>query len=268
MYYKTAGGYLGATPSYFSKYAIIHTFYHAEPIPYSKMELANFLYKHNVKDVILVPPVNRYYFRLFGKIKINKNLYKSGVYVYPVSLSAISKYKTLNVKITKPILKAYYFSLLLKGAVKFVKENIQNIKLSPEFLEKHGYIPNFFGVSKNINGSGFAKYYTAQDSWIGQFPLNGRYRKITDGIANLNSGLAAGGNIGSDVKSHIDADIGIGIGIGGSYKNLRLIFKKYARYAKKIYFPYPSKYDGSKTGNGLLLMVFSVKNLESIAFKK
>ncbi len=273
MYYKTAGGYLGATPSYFSKYAIIHTFYHAEPIPYSKMELANFLYKHNVKDVILVPPVNRYYFRLFGKIKINKNLYKSGVYVYPVSLSAISKYKTLNVKITKPILKAYYFSLLLKGAVKLVKENIQNlniknIKLSPEFLEKHGYIPNFFGISKNINESGFAKYYTAQDSWIGPFPLNGKYDKITDGITNLNSGLAAGGNIGSDVKSHIDADIGIGIGIGGSYKNLRLIFKKYARYAKKIYFPYPSKYDGSKTGNGLLLMVFSVKNLESIAFKK
>ena len=283
MYYKTAGGYLGATPSYFSKYAIVHAFYHAEPIPYSKMELAYFLYKHNVKDVILVPPVNKYYFRIFDKIKINKNLYKSGIYVYPVSLAAISKYKTLNVKITKPILKAYYFSLLLKGAVKFVKENIRinikikkqnlnikNIKLFPKFLEKHGYIPNFFGVSKNINESGFDKYYTAQDSWIGPFPLNGRYDKITDGIANLNSGLAAGGHIGSDAKSHIGANIGfdIGIGIGGSYKNLYLIFKKYARYAKKIYFPYPSKYSGSKTGNGLLLMVFSVKNLESIAFKK
>ena len=231
MYYKTAGGYLGATPSYFSKYPIVHTFYDAEPIPYSKMELGNFLFKHNVKNIILIPPVNKYYFRLFDKIETGKkSVYKNGVYIYSVSPSAISKYKTLNIKITKPILKAYYFTLLLKGAVKFINKN-QNIhkELSPEFLEKNRYIPGFFGVSKNTEGSEFAKYYTAQDSWIGPF-----------GIAN------------------------IGIGIGGSYKNLRLIFKKYAKYAKKIYFPYPLVYNNSKKGNGMLLMIFNVDNLKSL----
>ena len=224
MYYKTAGGYLGATPSYFSKYPIVHTFYDAEPIPYSKMELGNFLFKHNVKKIILIPPVNKYYFRLFDKIEPGKKpVYKNGVYIYSVSPKVISKYKTLKIKITKPILKAYYFGLLLKGAVKFINEN-QNINknMSPEFLEKNGYIPKFFGVSKK-------KYYTAQDSWIGLF-----------GNAN------------------------IGIGIGGSYKNLRLIFKKYAKYAKKIYFPYPLIYNNSKKGNGMLLLVFNVDNLKSL----
>ena len=263
MYYKTAGGYLGATPSYFSKYPIVHSFYHAEPIPYSKMELANFLYRHKVKKIILIPPINKYYFKLFGKITPDKKpVYKNGVYVYSVSPKVISKYKTLKIKITKPILKEYYFGLLLKGAIKFIKVNISKNKyksrhnnkynnknkkknemkngngnkleyekickkISPEFLEKYGYIPKFFGVSKK-------PYYTAQDSRIGPF-------------GNAKTG------------------INIGIGIGGSYKNLRLVFKKYAKYAKKIYFPYPLPYNGSKSGNGLLLMVFNVDNLKSLA---
>ncbi len=224
LYYKTASGYLGATPAYFSNYPVVHTFYKAEPIPFSKAELCNFLYKNRVGKIIIVPPANRYYFKLFEKLN-EKPLYVGGVYVFGVPQSIVSKYKNLKIKITKPILKEYYFDLLLGGAAKFTKKHNPKT-ISPELLEKLGYIPRFFGTA-NKKGK-FSRYYTAQDSWIGPF---------------LNAGA---------------------IGIGGSYKNISLIIKKYKKYAIKIYFPYPLVYNNSKEGNGLLLMVFNTVSLKKL----
>ena len=228
LYYKTASGYLGATPSYVSGYAIVHTLYTAEPIPFAKKELFYFLSKNNIKEVILIPPVKNYYLNLFGNLKTKSLLYKyKGVYIYNVPES-VNKYENINIKITKPILKEYYFNTILRGVKMFVEQNHNYKNISPETLEKFGYIPKFFG--KTDKSGNFKKYFTNEDSWVGPF-----YK-----------------------------DMGIGIGIGGSYKNLELIIKKYKKYAKEVFFPYPLVYNNSKRGNGLLLLIFDKAALNAI----
>ena len=108
----------------------------------------------------------------------------------------------------------------------FIEQNHNYKNISPETLEKFGYIPKFFGKT-NKNGN-FKKYFANRDAWIGPFSKD------------------------------------IGIGIGGSYKNLELIIKKYKKYAKEVFFPYPLVYNNSKRGNGLLLLIFDKAALNAI----
>ncbi|MCL4428823.1 MAG: hypothetical protein M1276_07565 [Deltaproteobacteria bacterium] len=89
FYFKTASGYLGATPEYFENFPIHHSFYDAEPIPNESAELKRFLSSTAVKYIILPKPVNPFFFRLLGKLYKNKTKYRNrkckyvgGVYIY------------------------------------------------------------------------------------------------------------------------------------------------------------------------------------------
>jgi len=196
MYFKTASGYLGATPAYFSRYPIVHSFYKARRIPYMKKELYNFLSDTGTKTVIIVPDFNRnkkmFYLSLFGLLN-EKPLYYKGVYIYNVP-KKVNKYSKLSFKLTKPFIKKYYFGIVYSGALKYVRNNGYNCSgISPYELEKNKYIPGYFGVLKNKNASGFKKYYTLYKIWVGPLGKHGA---------------------------------AFGVGIGGSYGALKLILKK------------------------------------------
>jgi hypothetical protein len=254
MYFRMAGGYVGAAPPMPEEerdWPIIAGFYRIAGVPDAGEQFKAYVASHRVSAVIVGPRSQYIVTESEGRTTnetwvLRKTVDRDRTALHallaslgeqPINLGGITLYR-----ITPGILSSYRkitpvemerraararFEALLSGAQHYLAEGGDPRLLDPRQVQQLGLLPtNWFG------GPLFA---------------------VGDPSFHTRVGLGPTPN-------------GIVVGVEGTYNTLEPIIREYGTHAKRIYFPYPATFSSSATRQGvaMMAMVFDRSELAHI----
>jgi hypothetical protein len=224
MYFRMAGGYTGITPPEFERWPAVESFYDGVCGRDFPRQLEFFLAAHDVRTIILAREARQKWAPMLAGLNLPAEAVKD-VTLYKVPSRLLATYAGVTAEDAENAAAMDAFAEMISAADRYWTRGLPLSKLTPWEAARQGLLPvTTAGVRFDPDNPQWWRTW-----WMGQY----------------------GGPF-------------VGIGIMGDYRGLSGVIRRYGPAAREVFFPYPSKLDGSPGTNpsGQLLMTFDRKALE------
>jgi len=223
MYFRMAGGYLGATPAAFLAWPVLSSLYQQEPLLDFPQQLRFFLAAHDVRTILVAGDGRQRWPRILTPLHLTGSAVDD-VLLYRVPGNLRAAYGTMTAEDAAKSLLPSTFAAMVKAADSYWAKGLRLDKLTPREAVRLGLLslPAWSDWPDHI----------APQSWRGLW-------------------LGALG------------DSAVSIGVAGRYEDLVPIIDRYGPAASQIFFPFPEKLQASMRPDrvGELRMTFDRRGL-------
>lgn len=224
MYFRMAGGYVGFTPTLFTRWPAVQRFY-SGPISGYGIQLSAFCAAHGVTKVIVAPGAKKAWLKFFRKLNWQQEKV-GGVVIYSVPPEVSRRYRKATSTEMRTMSLLAQFGELKKAGACYLKKGGSLATLMPLKAEKVGCLSSAYGgfpaAAPNSN-------WTTDGGWLGRWGKN----------------------------------LGVGVVVNDE-QQAKTIIERYGHSAREIYFPYPSvwkvSHPPSANTSGQVLLVYRKPN--------